>query len=307
MNRFASNFVVLAVAALSLWPVAPFAPAGAAAQAETNAHVVGTETLDIRACPQPTCAVRATARLGEDVTMTGEASDGYVPVRYGDQAGFVSELFVAADPGHPPFLVEGAPGCNRVAFLFNIGVGFEPDAGILDTLQENDVPAAMFLMGWWVDEEPAILQRMVDEGYLIGSHGYESIELTQRSDEEVAADVRRATESIERAIGRPMDPYFTPYAAAIDDRVRSIVAAQGLLPVAWEVAAADYGPDVTDAAVYDRVMDNISDGAIVEFHLDAEVSKESTGRALPAIIADLRARGYQFVTIPDMIQPCEAE
>lgn len=267
-------------------------------------HIVSTKAVDIRGCPKATCAVERTAPLGADVTVTGEAVDGYVPIRYGDTAGFVPALFVAPDPGHPPYLVEGTPGCQRVAFLFNIGVGDEPDTGILDTLEANDVPAAMFLMGWWVDENPPILQRMVDGDYLIGSHGYDSIELTTRSDEEVLDDVQRATAAIEEAIGRPMDPYFTPYAAAIDDRVRSIVAAQGLLPVAWNVPSADYGADATADAVYSRVMDNMYDGGIVEFHLDAPASAESTGQALPWIIDDLRAQGYQFVTIPEMTQPC---
>ena len=305
MNRQIPKRLIVIMSVLAFWPMALALPAVATAQEAIMPHIVSTDAVDIRSCPEPTCAIAGTAPLGADVSVTGEAVDGYVPIRYGDVAGFVPALYVAEDPGHPPYLVEGSPGCQRVAFLFNIGVGAEPDTGILDTLEANDVPAAMFLMGWWVDENPPILQRMIDGGYLIGSHGYDSIELTTRSDEEVRDDVQRATAAIERAIGRPRDPYFTPYAAAIDDRVRSIVAAQGLLPVAWNVPSADYAADATAEAVYSRVMDAMYDGGIVEFHLDAPASAASTGQALPWIIADLRTRGYQFVTIPEMTQPCE--
>ena len=278
--------------------------AGAVAPEDAHAVVVGTAALDIRSCPEPTCAISATAPLGAELILTGEASAGFVPVRFGETAGFVPDLFVAHDPANPPFLLKGSPGCQRVAFLFNVGVGFAPDTGILDTLQEEDVPAAMFVMGWWVEQNPPLLQRMVEDDYLIGSHGYDAIELTSRSDEEVLDDLTHATNAIEQATGQPMAPYFTPYAAAIDDRVRSIVAGQGLLPVAWEAPAADYGPDVTEEAVYTRVMEGVYDGAIVEFHLDAEKSADTTGRALPRIIDDLRSQGYEFVTIPDMTQPC---
>lgn len=294
--------LVLMSIVVPLWPLS----GAATAPDPPNAHVVSTPELAVRACPAQACAVIALAPLGADIAVTGAEIDGFVPVTYAGTAGYVQPFFVANDPADPPFFAAGAPGCQRVAFLFNIGVGFPPDASILDTLQAEDVPAAMFVMGWWVDQQPrpAILSRMVDEGYLIGSHGYDAIELTSRSDDEVYDDITHATAAIEEATGRPPAPYFTPYAAAIDDRVRSLVAAQGLLPIAWEVPAADYGPDVTANEVYARVIDTMYDGAIVEFHLDAAASAASTGEALPMIISDLRQQGYRFVSIPDLMQPC---
>lgn len=294
--------LLLVAMILPLWPLS-----GTATVPESvEAHVVSTPELAIRTCPAVTCDIVAKAPLGADIAIMGEEEDGAIPVTYAGMAGFASPYFIAVNPADPPFFVAGSPGCQRVAFLFNIGVGFPPDEGILNTLQAEDVPAAMFLMGWWVDQEPqpTILSRMVDEGYLIGSHGYNSTELTTLSDDAVVDDVTHATAAIEEATGQPVAPYFTPYAAAIDNRVRSLVAAQGLLPIAWEVPAADYGADVTADEVYARVMDNMYDGAIVEFHLDAEASAESTGQALPGIIGELRQQGYQFVSIPDMMQPC---
>jgi peptidoglycan/xylan/chitin deacetylase (PgdA/CDA1 family) len=52
------------------------------------------------------------------------------------------------------------------------------------------------------------------------------------------------------------------------------------------------------------VVGQVFDGAIVELHLDASTSVVSTAVALPWIIGDLRARGYRFVTIPQMTRPC---
>ena len=294
--------VVLSV--LSLASVMPPFSATAITPDVPQAIVVGTPALEIRACPNPSCAVRANAPLGAEIVITGESSDGFAPVRYGKSVGFAADLFLASDPADPPFLAAGSPGCQRIGIIFNVGVGFEPDTGILDTLEAEDVPATMFVMGWWAEQNPPILQRMVDEGYPIASHGYDAIELTTRSDNEVLDDLSHAATAIEQATGQPPVPLFTPYAAAIDDRVRAIVAGQGFLPVAWEVPAADYGPDATEESVYRRVMDNVYDGAIVEFHLDAEKSADSTGRVLPRIIDELREQGYRFVTVPDLMQPC---
>lgn len=267
------------------------------------AVVVGTSQAEIRSCPESSCEVLDTAPLGAEIEITGEVADGYAPVRFGGISGVVPAVFVATDPEDPPYFVAGEPGCNRVALIFNIGVGADPATGILDTLAATDVPATMFVMGWWAEQNPPVLERMVQEGYLIGSHGYAANELPTLTDDEVLADLRSAATAIEEATGSPPAPYFTPYAAAMDARVRHLVADQGYLPVGWEVSAADYGADATEDGVYAGVIDNINDGAIVELHLDGPASNESTGRALPRIIHDLRAAGFQFVTIPEMLQP----
>lgn len=298
-HTWARRLVVVWVL-LPMWPFL----VSATSPEQVPGHVVSTPELLIRGCPNASCEAVAIAPLGADISVVGELEAGFLPVTYAGISGFVLPSFVATNDDDPPFFAAGAPGCQRVAFLFNIGVGFPPDTGILDTLETERVPAAMFVMGWWVDQEPPLLDRLVRDGYLIGSHGYGPNELPTLSDDAVLDDITQAARAIERATGESQAPYFTPYAAAIDDRVRSIVASQGYLPVAWEVPAADYGADVTADDVYDRVMTNMYDGAVVEFHLDAAASAESTGVALPRIIADLRSQGYEFVSIPDMMTPC---
>lgn len=297
-----SRRTLLAAFSLPLWATQAMTSSVSASPAV--ATVVSTRELAIRSCATSQCSVVDQVPLGASVELGAESDGAFARITYGDVTGFANKLFLATDPTHVPYLLSGESGCQRVALIFNVGVGYEPASGILDTLAAERVPATMFVMGWWAAEHPKILTRMVEEGYLIGSHGNWSQELTTLSDDDVAADLQNAVEAIEHATGKPPAPYFTPYAAAIDERVRAIVAATGVLPVAWEVPAADYGPDATADAVYDRVMDEIYDGAIVELHLDGPASAESTGRALPRLIRDLRAQNYRFVTIPEMIEPC---
>jgi peptidoglycan/xylan/chitin deacetylase (PgdA/CDA1 family) len=217
-----------------------------------------------------------------------------------------SSLTVTA-PGEIRYLDEGARGCTRIAFIFDVGIGDPFDTGVLATLSSNDVPATMFLMGWWADKNPSLARRLATDGYVIGSHGYAQQALTGRSDAAVSADIQAAAKAITRATGAPPEPWFTPYAAAIDARVMRLIAGQGLVPVGWHVAANDYDETATEDAVYRRVVDNAYDGAIVEFHIDGPATRTSTGRALPRIIATLRDRGYQFVTIPEMALRCGAK
>ncbi len=145
---------------------------------------------------------------------------------------------------------------------------------------------------------------MIKDGFDIGSHGYEGIELTERPDAEVIHDVRDAATAIEHATDASPAPYFTAFAAAMDERVRALVAEEGYLPVSATVLTGDWKADASEEMVYDRIMDGAEDGAIIELHLDAPASAASTGRALPRVIADLRSQGYRFVSIPEMAEPC---
>lgn len=277
-----------------------------AAETKPSAVIVGAYEAEILACPRVACAVLGSIPLHDRVLVTGIPIDGFVPVWYEQRSGFVAETFLWV-PGAgilPPHLEAGEPGCDRVALIFNIGSGFEPATSILDTLAVEHVPATMFVMGWWAEQNVELLRRMVASGLPIGSHGHLPPELTLRSDADVAADVLAAEEAIERAIGEPPGPWFTPYAAAIDDRVRAIVADEGYLPIGWSVRSEDWNPAITAEGVYQNVVPNVRDGSIVELHMDASTSLVSTAVALPWMIRDLRAAGYRFVTVAEMAAPC---
>ncbi len=305
-RSFARLTALLAAATILLSAAAVLRPALAQdGQDPRNATIVGAAAVNIRECPKLSCKVAVVAELGTPVSVTGEPVDGFVPVELGGKAGFVYYLYVAVEGQDTPQLLAGEPGCKRVALIFNVGIGYETQLDILDRLKAEKVPATIFPMGWWAEEFSDDLKQMVKGGFVIGSHGDDRLELTDRSDDEVAQDVRDSFRAIERAGGAKPEPYFTPYAADMDERVRGIVARAGYLPVFWEVSAQDYGPDVTSMNVYENVMYNIYDGAIVELHLDGPATAASTGTALPWIVAELRDAGYTFVTIPEMARPCE--
>jgi peptidoglycan/xylan/chitin deacetylase (PgdA/CDA1 family) len=201
-------------------------------------------------------------------------------------------------------LIAGAPGCQRVALIFNIGMGNEARMGVLDNLVAMGVSATVFPMGSWTWQNPDLVWQMANQGFVVGSHGDQAIPLTQRGDWEIVQDVRDSFWAIESALGYAPAPYFTPFAADRDARVNAIVAGEGYVPVGWEVTSADWMADASPMSVYRNVMDGVYDGAIVEFHLDAPNTAGSTEVALPWIVADLAAQGYTFVTVPEMASPC---
>jgi len=269
----------------------------------TAATVLGTDAVSIRACPSLDCEIVGTAPLGASLDITGELQDGFAPVTWEGTSGFAYRLYVS-EQGESPWLVQGELGCKQVALIFNIGIGSDPSETILDTLTGRNVPATMFPMGWWAREHPGYLQRLNEAGFVIGTHGDQRSLLTAATDDAVLGDVKASIVAIQEVIGRPIDPWFTPYAAATDERVRAIVAGMGFMPVGWTVAANDFGPAATSGEVYDRIMEGMHPGAIVEFHLDGPATEWSTAVALPGIIDGLRSQGYELVTVSEMAAPC---
>src|SRR5215211_1020799 len=128
-------------------------------------------------------------------------------------------------------LSAGTPGCSQVALMFNIGAGFDPAIGVLDTLGTYGASATMFVMGWLAEQNPWLVQQIAAWGHPMGSHGYIPPELTIRSDDDVAWDLQAASDALTWALGYYPGPWFTPYASASDERVRSIASSQGLITV----------------------------------------------------------------------------
>lgn len=268
--------------------------------------IVGTTGLNIRECPDVSCGSIGLAQLRDPIVLTGPEKDGFVPVEWAGKAGWAWGLYVSSASRGTPYLLTGLPGCKRVAILFNIGIGQEMQMHTLRWLKQNNVPATIFPMGWWALQNQDDMREMAMLGFPIGTHGDTRMILTENSDSDVLSDLRSSAMNIKQIIGSEPVPYFTPYAAAIDDRVRALVASEGYLPVAWDVSAADWDVDISAEFVFDRVVPNVKDGSIVEFHLDGPSSAQSTAVAIPWIVESLRSKGFTFVTVQDMAQPCGA-
>jgi hypothetical protein len=307
LKRAASCYRWFFLVALTLHLVPQSAPVRAQDALYPEAGVVvGTTGLNIRKCPDVSCGSVGLAQLEDPIIVTGAPQDGFLPVQWAGETGWAWQLYVETPSTGTPFLETGTPGCKRVAIIFNIGIGYDLQMQTLLWLKQNNVPATIFPMGWWALQFPDDMRTMAMLGFPIGTHGDVRLNLTGFSDEEIVTDLKDSEAHIKKIIGQVPTPYFTPYAADVDDRVRSIVARQGYLPVAWDVSAADWDEGITADYVYDRVVPNVVDGSIVEFHLDGPASEESTAVAIPRIVKDLKARGFQFVTVQDMAQPCGA-
>ena len=126
--------------------------------------------------------------------------------------------------------------------------------------------------------------------------------MTEMTDDEVVNEIRGATDIILQKTGYlPM--LFRPPYGEYDDRILMILKAEGYsYTVMWSVDSHDWaeelnGIKITKSYIIKRVLDNASDGGIVLMHIGGY----NTVDALPEIITELRAKGYEIVKIDDML------
>jgi peptidoglycan/xylan/chitin deacetylase (PgdA/CDA1 family) len=202
-------------------------------------------------------------------------------------------------------VARGDTARPNVALVVNVGAGFEPAANMLATFADKDVRTTFFVMGWWAETNPSLLQQISDSGHEIASHGHSIFDLTQASDAAVADDLERADAAISAATGRTTRPLWSASAGYRDRRVRRIAAQLGYRPIYWTVDSGDWTREATAGGVYSRVMTQVVNGAIIVLHFDSSTTTRSTAVALPRLIDDLRAAGFNLMTVTELLNAAD--
>ncbi len=179
-----------------------------------------------------------------------------------------------------------------VALTFDDGPSKYWTASLLDGLKERDVKATFFLIGASVEENKALVERMVAEGHLIGNHTYSHIQLTTVSDEEACAEIEEANAVLSEAVGEGIH-YIRPPFGSWQKDLDSLVDMQVVL---WTVDPMDWKVQNTDAVV-NKVLREVEDGDIILLH---DVYKTSVEAAFQ-IIDELQKQGYEFVRVDELL------
>ncbi|GAT67482.1 polysaccharide deacetylase family protein [Planomonospora sp. ID91781] len=180
-----------------------------------------------------------------------------------------------------------------VALTFDDGPG-EYTGPLLDTLAAHRARATFFVIGRTVaDGDGADLRRMVAEGHELGNHSWSHADLTGLPEDGIEEELRRTQEAVRRVTGVRMAFMRPPYGAT-DRRVASTSRREGLAQILWNVDTLDWLE--RDGAALLRRAGGAEPGSIVLMHDIHRVTVET----VPALLEDLAARGYTFVTLSEL-------
>ena len=191
-----------------------------------------------------------------------------------------------------------------VALTFDDGPN-EPYTGrVLDILRREHVTATFFLIGSNVRRSPESVERTVREGHVVGNHSdSHPLRFALQSTPEIEKEIDAAEQTIHAAGGR-YPALFRPPQGLRSPWLLSVVGSDSLVAVNWDDAPEDWDPWPA-AVLVKRTIEQAHPGAIILLHdgmnLTHFADQGETVKALPAIIDSLRARGYRFVTVPELL------
>jgi peptidoglycan/xylan/chitin deacetylase (PgdA/CDA1 family) len=189
------------------------------------------------------------------------------------------------------------PKHKYVAITLDDGYGFQPK--MLDLLESYDAHCTTFLIGSWAANNKSILRRLNQDGFEIANHTWDHKALTKLSSAQIESELAK-TQTVISSVTHNQAPYLRPPGGASNNHVRQVAADKGYRVIMWDRTFGDSGRGPTPAKLYDNAMvmgGGIKPGDIILCHWGSKISYQ----AMKRVLADLKAQGYQCVTISELI------
>ncbi len=195
--------------------------------------------------------------------------------------------------------VSESAGCDVyekcIAITFDDGPHGKDTERLLDELKKRDIKASFFLIGENIEQSDlnrSLVERMYNEGHLIGNHTYTHINIKTIGRNAALQEINKTNSIIQDITGMNVNYIRPPYGAYEDSFLDCI----SMTPVLWTIDPDDW--DTKDVSlVVKRVVGNATDRGIILLHdcYDTSVA------AAVEIIDQLMAQGYHFVTVDQII------
>jgi peptidoglycan/xylan/chitin deacetylase (PgdA/CDA1 family) len=211
---------------------------------------------------------------------------------------------VEKTPGRSLRIDRGPAECNAVHLSFDAGADRGYAEMILDTLRDEKVTVSFGMTGLWAQQNPDLIQRIVDEGHELINHTWSHSSFTgfsagrPMSVGERRLELDRTEELLVGMTGRTTHPYFRPPYGDLNEGVFADVSDAGYdYTMMWTIDSFGWN-HLPAAGIIERCLSRAEPGAIILMHVGIE---SEDGPALRALIAGLRERGYLLVGLTDLL------
>lgn len=188
-----------------------------------------------------------------------------------------------------------APDTKQVYLTFDEGYenGYTPQ--ILDVLKEKNVKAVFFVTMPYAKSEPELIQRMIDEGHIVGNHSNKHPVMTVVSFEQVQSEYMILHDYIKENFNYEMSLFRAPTGAF---SVRTLAVGQklGYTNVFWSFAYNDWDPEnqPDPEKALEKIVNRLHSGEIMLLHAVSKTNTEILGDVIDAA----REKGFEFATFP---------
>ncbi|WP_233208611.1 LysM peptidoglycan-binding domain-containing protein [Planomicrobium sp. MB-3u-38] len=204
-----------------------------------------------------------------------------------------------SDAASSSYITKGNTSSKVVALTFDDGADGTNTNKILDILSTHNVKATFFLTGSGAEDHPQFIRNIAAKGHQLGNHSYSHPDFRTLSATQMKSQLDRTETIIKNLTGKTTKPIFRAPYGSVNSNVLAGVGAAGYgYTIQWNIDTIDWRGD-SATTITNKVVNNIVPGSIVLMHTGA--GAPGTPVALPNIITKLKAKGYSFVTVSQML------
>ena len=209
------------------------------------------------------------------------------------RAAHAEEVYWSGNRALPIYNVDRSD--NKISISFDCAWGVEYTDQILNNLAQGKVRATFFTVQFWAEEHADYLKKIDEQGHEIGTHSATHSYMSRLSETEIKAELSSSSEAITAVTGKAVELFRPPY-GDYDDLLIETCNNLGIYPIQWDVDSLDW-KDLSASDIAARIVERTRSGSIILCHNNGL----HTAEALPIIIDTLRAKGFEFVPIGELI------
>ena len=189
---------------------------------------------------------------------------------------------------------------QKVLYLtFDAGYENGCTAQILDVLKKHQVPAAFFLVGNYLQQNPDLVRRMAAEGHTVGNHTMHHPDMSKLSDWATFAKELEDLEALyQQVTGAEMPKFYRPPQGTYSEQNLKIAQEMGYKTVFWSLAYMDWDNHKQPTADYafSKLLPRTHNGAVILLHS----TSRTNAQILDELLTRWKAMGYRFGTLDDL-------
>jgi len=197
----------------------------------------------------------------------------------------------------------------RIALTFDDGPNEPYTSQVLNILDRYGIRATFFIIGQNARRYPETCRRIVKAGNAVGNHSHSHDKsLCLRRSKAVARDIEAAHQAIYECTGleptlfRPPHGFRTPW-------LMRAVRGLGYTVVTWDNMTSDWKAEKSGEEIILAILRRARPGGVIVLHDGRDTrlryDRSHMLQALPFVIETLVERGFEFVTIPELLQSKE--
>jgi peptidoglycan/xylan/chitin deacetylase (PgdA/CDA1 family) len=195
-------------------------------------------------------------------------------------------------------------GSRQIALTYDDGPNDPHTLRLLEVLAKHSIHATFFLIGRYVQQHPEIAREIVQAGHFVGNHTQTHPLLIFKSETEIRQQLSQCRSALQDAVGQHSNLFRPPFGGRRPAVLR-IARELGLEPVMWNVTGYDWNAPPA-AAIERKVANHIRGGNVILLH-DGGHKRMGADRSQTVIATDrmierYKTEGYEFATIPQMMQ-----